>query len=151
MRIHGRLSEIILGSAVLVCILSFMPQIASIETESGMAFYMQSSFFPWICFFALGLLAISLIVNSKKSLHRDFIIERPVQLSGMIVVGILYILLIPVFGYFVLTAVFLLLSFYLLGNRNVFMIAAMTISFLAIAYFAFYKLFNVQFPEGFLF
>ena len=67
-----------------------------------------------------------------------------------IVMIILYLFIMQLIGYFISTALFLILGMYYLSYRNWKVMISMSVGWILFSYFAFYKLLYVPLPQGIL-
>jgi len=115
------------------------------------------TFLPRLTLAALAVESIFLIVfsligigkgSSDKTKPVSFWHPRPIIMFGMFLV---YIYLATLFGYIASTIAFMVLSFYLLGVRKVWMLVVIPFAITLTTYYLFENLLNVYLPTGSLF
>ncbi|GAB3797613.1 tripartite tricarboxylate transporter TctB family protein [Virgibacillus kimchii] len=85
--------------------------------------------------------------QSIKSILKGWILNKPV----MLFVGLsLYILLLPIIGFFVTSAIFLVTYNYLLGSKKLWELTLLPIAILISVYILFVLVLDVRLPDGFL-
>lgn len=114
-----------------------------------------AGFWPFVLGMCLILVAVLLTVDTFRK-HDLFSREMVILLSydqttayKMMGVTIAYVLLLSVIGFYPATLLFLFSSMYLLGGRNLQMMAAVTLGFVGVIFLIFDELLHISFPLPF--
>lgn len=109
----------------------------------------------------LFIFVVSLIILFREFLKREMDGGKQAQvlqtfkntaflkrMGGSVFLVILYLSVIPILGYIILTPLFLILFIRFLGNKNWTMITMVSLLFTGIIYFFFWILLYIPLPEG---
>jgi len=101
-----------------------------------------------ICILGLSIFLVIRVLIGKEDEDPEWgNIKKVATIIAMI---ILYLIIMQIIGYFISTALFLIGSMYYLDYRNWKVMIIMTVVWLLISYFAFYRLLYVPLPKGIL-
>ncbi len=118
------------------------------------------SFFPKVSAISLFVISVLIIIFSFKHFLKDS--ERTAfsttinkaalfRVFGIISLMFLYVYCVSLAGYYVSTPIFLILTFFVFGFRNLKFIFVISIIFVLLAYLSFEKGLQVMLPRGSLF
>lgn len=139
----------LLIAASLLLMTSLLPKPSLIDTVG-------SAGVPRLWAVALLILAILQVVLSLRGEEREHvpfpgpgeILRQHYVLPGFLIMVTLYLLIIPIAGYYLGTLLFLPITFWLLGFRRPLPTAIITILWLAFTYFIFQRMLYVDLPLG---
>lgn len=103
---------------------------------------------------SLGGFSILMIINSfwrPSKMKLEAFTAAPKKIITLVSVLIIYISLIHFIGFFPASIIYLPISMYILGYRNIFSIALTTMGLLLFVYFIFVTIFAVPLPDAALF
>jgi len=105
-------------------------------------------FLSWFLIFLATLLLIRRLRNKDKNIYSFAGSKKAMIFVAMMII---YVILMNLIGFYVMTAVFLIVSVWLLGYRNIKWLSLITTGTLVVLYLSFNVLFKLQIPTGLLF